>query len=73
MIEVQRIDRAPKEFHYCWRRTPANESTDGEITAQDYLRHQGCTLILHCEDGISYGIIEPSAVVQQRARTPRYD
>jgi hypothetical protein len=73
MIEVQHIEQAPQTFHYCWRRTPGNNVTEGELTAQDYLRHQGCTLILHCEDGISYGIVEPFDVVHQRTRQPRYD
>lgn len=73
MIDIQHIDQPPKDFHYLWRRTAGSASTEGELTAQDYLRQQGCTLILHCSDGISYGVIEHRDVVQQRIRQPRHD
>lgn len=70
MIDVQHIAAPPANFHYCWNR---GTDPEGETTAKDYLTRQGCTLVMHCEDGMSYGVVEPCAVVHQRAREPRYD
>jgi len=59
----------PMDFHYFHRRSGDN----ARISAEDYLTRQGCTHILHSDDGVSYGIVERREVVQQRIMEPRHD
>lgn len=69
MVLVEHNDIAPATYHYTFQRG----SSDGvELSgATESLRRQGCTRVIHVEH-ISYGIVEPLHVVQQRAREPQY-